>query len=163
MNDDCVVEPSALAEMLAAGAGGDDIGSVAAQILFADQKNTINSAGIEVDELGIAHERLLGEEPGARGTDDVEVSGACAAAALYRRAMLDEIGGFDESFSRTWRMLILPGVRGWPDGGASMYAAPSSGITIPRASDTAPATSTTSSAGTAYACSQRTPREASCS
>jgi GT2 family glycosyltransferase len=98
VNDDCVVEPSAIAEMVAAGAEGDDIGSVAAQILFADQRNTINSAGIEVDELGIAHERLLGEESGARGTDRVEVFGACAAAALYRRAMLDEIGGFDESF-----------------------------------------------------------------
>src|SRR5438309_1087708 len=27
-----------------------------------------------------------------------EVFGACAGAALYRRAMLDDVGGFDEDF-----------------------------------------------------------------
>jgi len=98
VNDDCVVEPSALAELLAAGEAAADIGSVAAQVRFADRPGTINSAGIEVDVLGIATERLLGAPISAGETGVTEVFGASGSAALYRRAMLDEIGGFDESF-----------------------------------------------------------------
>jgi GT2 family glycosyltransferase len=98
VNDDCVVEPGAIKELLTAGATGADVGSVAAQILFADRDDTINSAGLEVDELGIAHERLLGERPAETEADAVDVFGACAATCLYRRAMLDQVGGFDESF-----------------------------------------------------------------
>ena len=98
VNDDCVVEPSALAELLAAGEAAADIGSVAAQVRFADRPGTINSAGIEVDVLGIATERLLGAPISAGETRVAEVFGASGTAALYRRSMLDEIGGFDESF-----------------------------------------------------------------
>jgi GT2 family glycosyltransferase len=97
INDDCEVEPRAIFEMLAAGSMSSTVGSVAAQILFADS-DTINSAGIEVDEIGVAHELLLGAPAGAGGTDVAEVFGACGAAALYRRTMLDAVGGFDESF-----------------------------------------------------------------
>jgi len=98
VNDDCVVEPSALAELLAAGEAAADIGSVAAQVRFADRPGTINSAGIEVDVLGIATERLLGAPVSAGETRVTEVFGASGTAGLYRRSMLDEIGGFDESF-----------------------------------------------------------------
>ena len=41
---------------------------------------------------------MLGEPATASETGVTEVFGASAAAALYRREMLDEIGGFDESF-----------------------------------------------------------------
>jgi GT2 family glycosyltransferase len=98
VNDDCIVEPSSLAELLAAGEASADIGSVAAQIRFADRPGTINSAGIDVDVLGIATERLLGAPTSRSETQVTEVFGASGAAALYRRAMLDEIAGFDESF-----------------------------------------------------------------
>ena len=96
VNDDCVLEPTALAELLAAGSAAE-VGSVTAQVRFADSPQLVNSAGLEVDELGIAYERLLGE-PAAGDERVVDVFGASAAAALYRRAMLDEVGGFDASF-----------------------------------------------------------------
>ncbi len=98
VNDDATVEPEALARMLAAGASAADIGSVASQMRFFDRPQTINSAGIVVDRLGIASDRLLGQPLGASEAETVEVFGASAGAALYRRAMLDEIGSFDESF-----------------------------------------------------------------
>jgi GT2 family glycosyltransferase len=98
VNDDCMVEPSALAELVAAGETDSAIGSVAAHVRFADRPETINSAGIEVDVLGIATERLLGEPVTASESDLTEVFGASGAAALYRRTMLEQIGGFDESF-----------------------------------------------------------------
>jgi GT2 family glycosyltransferase len=97
VNDDCLVDEGAVVELLAAGANAPDIGSVAAQIRFAGRPDTINSAGIEIDELGVAYERLLGEAASA-ATDVEEVFGASAGAALYRRSMLEAVGGFDTSF-----------------------------------------------------------------
>jgi GT2 family glycosyltransferase len=98
INNDVIVEPDALAEMLALGRTATDVGSVAAQMRFADDPNVINSAGIGVDRLGIAHDRLLGEPLSAGEDHPVEVLGACGGAALHRRRMLDEVGGMDESY-----------------------------------------------------------------
>jgi len=98
VNDDCLVEPDALRELLAVAARNPRVGSVAAQIRFASRPGAINSAGIDVDELGIARERRVGEPAAACEAQPVEVFGASAALALYRRAMLDEVGGLDPSF-----------------------------------------------------------------
>ena len=98
VNDDCTVEPDALTELLAAAEGRPDVGSVAAQVRFAGDGGRINSAGLEIDELGVARERRLGEPVAAVEGEPVEVFGASATLALYRRAMLDEVGGFDASF-----------------------------------------------------------------
>jgi GT2 family glycosyltransferase len=121
VNDDAVVDPRALAEMLAVGGSSEDVGSVAAQMRFADRPDVINSAGIEVDRLGVASDRLLGLPAGASERVPTEVFGASGGAALYRRSMLDQIGGFDESFFAyledvdvAWRARMM----GW----RSMYA-----------------------------------------
>jgi len=98
VNDDCIAEPTAITELLSAGETAPSVGSVAAQVRFADRPGTINSAGIEVDVLGIATERLLGAPISDSETSVTEVFGASGAAGLYRRSMLDEVGGFDESF-----------------------------------------------------------------
>ncbi len=122
LNDDATVEPQAFARMLAAGTSAADVGSVAAQMRFSDRPRIINSAGIEVDRLGVAYDRLLGEPLSASEAETVEVFGASGGAALYRRAMLDDIGGFDESFfayledvdvawrarMKGWRCLYVP-------------------------------------------------------
>jgi GT2 family glycosyltransferase len=97
VNDDARIEPDALARMLGAGQRDPRIGSVAAQIRFARAPDRINSAGIAVDVLGIAAERLSGEPVSVAG-GVCEVFGPSGCVALYRRAMLDAIGGFDERF-----------------------------------------------------------------
>lgn len=98
LNDDVTVDPGALAALLAVGRSAPDVGSVAAQMRFATSPGTINSAGIQVDRLGMPCDRLLGEPVEASEAEPVEVFGASGGAALYRRAALDAIGGFDESF-----------------------------------------------------------------
>jgi GT2 family glycosyltransferase len=98
INDDCVLARDALAEMLAAAAERKEVGAVAAQIRFASSPGTINSAGIEIDTLGVARERLLGACAEAVDQRAAEVFGASGAAALYRRRMLEALDGFDESF-----------------------------------------------------------------
>ena len=98
VNNDVIIEPAAVGELLAAGEAAPDTGSVAAQMRFADDPGVINSAGIDVDRLGIGFDRLLGEPVSASEDRPVEVFGACGGAALHRRRMLDEVGGMDESF-----------------------------------------------------------------
>jgi len=98
VNDDCVLAPDALDEMLATGERHPDAGSVAAQIRFAGKPYTLNSAGIEIDDLGVARERGLGEPAVSVEAEAVDVFGASAALGLYRRAMLESVGGPDVSF-----------------------------------------------------------------
>ena len=123
LNNDLTVEPTTLEEVLAVGRSSPDVGSVAAQMRFADERATINSAGIVIDRLGIAYDRLVGAPATASEAAPTEVFGASAGAALYRRAMLDEVGGLDESFfifledadlawrarQAGWRCLYAPG------------------------------------------------------
>jgi GT2 family glycosyltransferase len=97
VNDDALIERAALAQMLAAGERSERIGAVAAQVRFSGARGRINSAGIEVDALGIATERLAGRFIAEAGAP-AEVFGASACCALYRARMLTEIGGFDERF-----------------------------------------------------------------
>ena len=97
VNDDATVEPGTLSAMIAAGERSPTIGSVAAQVRFAADPGRVNSAGIEVDSLGIATERLAGMAVGV-ADESAAVFGPSACCALYRREMLMKIGGFDERF-----------------------------------------------------------------
>jgi GT2 family glycosyltransferase len=97
VNDDARLEPDALATALAAGERDPRVGAVATQVRFQSAPGVINSAGIEVDSLGVASERLAGcpiEAAQARS----EVFGPTACFALYRRTMLDAVGNLEERF-----------------------------------------------------------------
>lgn len=97
VNDDAELEPEALVALLGAARTADDVGAVTGQVRFHARRDVINTAGLVVDRLGVAYDRLAGAS--ARDGGPVEdVFGASACVALYRRAMLDAIGGFDASF-----------------------------------------------------------------
>lgn len=99
VNNDAEVAPDALVLMVEAGRKESNIGAVAPQIRFHAKPGIVNSAGLTVDRLGIAYERLAGASSGGEeAASDREIFGATGCVALYRRAMLDEIGGFDASF-----------------------------------------------------------------
>jgi GT2 family glycosyltransferase len=98
VNNDAFLERDALARMLAAGSSDERIGAVTAQVRFERRPDLVNTAGLEIDRLGIAYDRLAGVSVTEGGSEPVEVFGASACVTLYRRAMLDEIGGFDTSF-----------------------------------------------------------------
>jgi GT2 family glycosyltransferase len=99
IGDDATIEPEGVAALLATARSGDDVGSVAAKMLFAGRvEDTVNSAGLEIDRLGTAVDRLVGAPALQAETHTTEVFGTSGGAALYRRAMLDAIGGFDETF-----------------------------------------------------------------
>lgn len=99
VNNDATVEPDALARLLAAGESDPRTGTVTAQVRFARARDKINTAGLEIDRLGIATDRLAGRPVAeAAGDEPVEVFGASGCVTAYRLAMLAEIGGFDASF-----------------------------------------------------------------
>ena len=98
LNNDTTVDPGWLEALTRVLDENPHAGMAASLMLFADRPEIINSAGIGVDRVGIAWDLQGGEEVRSSDTRAVPVFGACAGAALYRRAMLDEIGLFDEDF-----------------------------------------------------------------
>jgi GT2 family glycosyltransferase len=101
--------------MLAAVASRPDVGAVATRMLFV-RDGRINSAGLGIDRLGVAYDRHIGEPADAGEGPPVDVFGASGGGALLRRAMLADVGGFDDSFflyledaDLAWRARM----RGW--------------------------------------------------
>jgi GT2 family glycosyltransferase len=94
LNNDATIEPDALRRIFSRPLAGD-VGGVAMQMRFASRPEMVNSAGIGLDVLYVAYDRLLGTPVDGEAARPAEVFGACGGAALYRRAMLDAIGGID--------------------------------------------------------------------
>jgi GT2 family glycosyltransferase len=98
-NNDTTIEPDAISVMLRAGESDRRVGAVAAQMRFADSREILNSAGLELDRLGVAADRLVGTRVSDHTErEPYEVFGATGGAALFRRAMLEQVGGFDETY-----------------------------------------------------------------
>ena len=72
------------------------IGICASKLIF-ENSQTVNSAGDGLTTAGVGFNRGLGKDA-AEFTMPELVFGACGAAVLYRRRMLDEIGFLDEDF-----------------------------------------------------------------
>jgi GT2 family glycosyltransferase len=98
LNNDTEVRPGWLTALLETAESDRTIGLCASRIRLADRPDTIDSAGIRVDRLGFAWQRGHGRRDAGEYRIACDVFGPSAAAALYRRAMLETIGGFDEDF-----------------------------------------------------------------
>jgi GT2 family glycosyltransferase len=133
LNNDAWAEPAWLAELLQAMERHPRVGACASKMLLVSRPGTLDSAGIIADRAGITWNRCSGEVAagptcraprcgGAESDAPTEVFGACAGAALYRRAMLEDVGLFCEDFFcyledadlawrarlRGWRCLYVP-------------------------------------------------------
>ncbi len=99
LNNDTEPEPGWLEALVVAADSNDQVGMCASKMLFANAPHLINSAGICIDPVGIAWDCRGGEPDRASESEEpIEVFGPCAGAALYRRAMLEDVGLFDEDF-----------------------------------------------------------------
>ena len=95
LNNDASPEPGWLASLAAAADSHPEFGMFASRMVFAHDPAVINSAGISLDRAGIAWDRHVGDrEAGPTG----EVFGPSGGAALFRRALFEDVGDFDESF-----------------------------------------------------------------
>lgn len=98
LNNDTKVESEFLAAMVRAAESAPTIGMVAAKMLNFYETGRIDSVGIRITTAGLGVNRGVGETDKGQYDTPGEVFGACAGAALYQRAMLDEVGFFDAAF-----------------------------------------------------------------
>lgn len=95
LNNDLVLDSYWLESLLAENRAPWDFW--ASRILFAFDASRIDSAGDGMAVVGAAYKIGHGD-PANRYTEPREVFGPCAAAALYRRSLLQAVGGFDGDF-----------------------------------------------------------------
>ena len=95
LNNDAEAEPGFLAHLLAAFEQGDDVGMAAAKILVWEDPRVIDKAGHLIYPDGQNRGRGSGELDTGQFDQIEDVLWPDGAAAMYRKSMLDEIGGFD--------------------------------------------------------------------
>jgi GT2 family glycosyltransferase len=96
INDDAVAEPSWLSSLVAAMDYGAGVGMCASLVIQAGT-GKVDSAGMLLCPDGTTKQRGQGEPPESYSSSE-DAFFPSGSAALFRRSMLDEIGGFDESF-----------------------------------------------------------------
>ena len=105
LNADTVLEPGAIAALLAALEAEADLAGVQPRILQLEQGNPtevesarLYSAGQALTSDGRALETAAGEPQRPELLRRREVFGVCGAACLLRRELFTELGGYDESY-----------------------------------------------------------------
>jgi len=97
LNNDTTVEPDWLFCLYNQMKKDERIGICASCIVRYDDPNMLDAAGDGYDFSGVGFRRGHGEWAD-RYKQNGDVFGACAAAAMYRKSMLEKIGFFDEDF-----------------------------------------------------------------
>lgn len=98
LNTDTRPRPDWLLSLVRAmDASGPEVGCLASRMLVMANPALADDCGDILSWQGAAAKRGHGQ-PAGRFDRIEEVFSACAGAALYRRALLDELGGFDERF-----------------------------------------------------------------
>jgi len=96
LNDDAVAHPRWLEALVSALERRPDAGMAASQVRFFGEER-LDSAGMLMGGDGSSKQRGHGRPPEDFPVPE-EVLLPSASAALYRRAMLEELGGFDDAF-----------------------------------------------------------------
>jgi GT2 family glycosyltransferase len=116
INDDAFVETGFVAALLDVMARRPDIGAAGGVLVFAHQPAIVASAGIRVRRDWLALDLWAGMRAAELPTDPQPIMGASGGAALYRRALLEDIGLMEPNFFNyledvdlAWRALL----RGW--------------------------------------------------
>lgn len=98
LNNDTEQDVGWLAELVAAADATPQAGSFASKLLDFGDRRVLDGAGDVLRRSGLPYRLGHGEIDRGQYDRPRFVFGACAAAALYRRSMLEEIGLFDEDF-----------------------------------------------------------------
>jgi GT2 family glycosyltransferase len=98
INTDVELAPDWLARTVEVLEAVPAAGSVATKMVAMDAGATIDDAGDVLRRDGACEQRGRGRADDGRFDAPGEVWGACAGAALYRRAAMDAVGGLDEAY-----------------------------------------------------------------
>lgn len=97
INDDAYASPAWLEALIAAAESDDKVGMCASRIVLRDSPDKLDSAGLSIYPDGATKQRGRGRPADAYALrEEVLLPSGCAA--LYKRQMIDNIGGFDESY-----------------------------------------------------------------
>lgn len=127
LNPDVVLDNNFLSEVNSGiNRLGNNVGMLGVKILRSDSESLIDSTGLVLSGFFRFFDRGSGEKDSGQYDEHADILGPCAAAAIYRRDMLDDIriGGeyFDRDFfyliedfdialrarKRGWRCVYLP-------------------------------------------------------
>ena len=97
LNNDTVVEPGWLAALCAGAEETAGFALAASRVVYIHDPGILDSAGDGLFRSGGAFKWFHGQ-PASAAPHDCEVFGVCGAACLVRRAVFEELGGFDEDF-----------------------------------------------------------------
>jgi len=136
LNNDTAVVPEFLANLRQAFDRAPDIGMAAAKVLVWEDPSRIDKAGHLIYPDGQNRGRGTGEVDRGQYDSEEECLWPDGCAAMYRKTMLDAIGGFDEDFFMFgddaelglrariagWRCLYMPGAEVRHHRGASLDA-----------------------------------------
>ncbi len=98
LNPDAFPEPDWLERMLGATAAHPEYAFFGCRLVQAEHPDRLDGTGDVYHVSGRAWRRDHGKAESEGTNEDGEIFAPCAAAALYRRDALLEVGGFDESF-----------------------------------------------------------------
>jgi len=125
LNNDTIVPAELLAELNGYLDGHPEVGVVQPLLVNASNPGLIDSSGQEIFRFPGARDRQMGVPVEEAPQRPCPVFGACAAAALFRREALEEVGLLDEDFfvlledadlmfrlrCAGWEANLVPGVR----------------------------------------------------
>jgi GT2 family glycosyltransferase len=98
LNNDTEQHPGWLAALVRAADEHPEAGFFASKLVDYRDRRLLDGAGDAVRRSGLPYRLGHGEIDRGQFENEAFVFSACAAAALYRREMLDDIGLFDEDF-----------------------------------------------------------------
>jgi GT2 family glycosyltransferase len=116
LNNDAFAEMGFVAALLDIMASYPEVGAASAVLLFAHRPEIVASAGIRVRRDGLALDLWAGRPAAELPTEAQAIMGPSGGAALYRRALLEDVGLMEPGFFNyledadlAWRALL----RGW--------------------------------------------------
>jgi len=138
LNNDTELDPEWLGLLAGALEQDGSAGMAACKMLRFDSRAVLDGAGDALTRAGAPFTRGSGEPDDGRFDAASYVFGACAGAAVYRRALFEGVGHFDEDFVSYyedvdlclratlagWRCIYVPGARCYHKRGASSARQP---------------------------------------
>jgi hypothetical protein len=107
LNNDIEAHPEWLAESIRALEDHPEAGLTASRIRLFHQRDRLDTAGDVYFREGFPAKRGWLHHDGPEFDEPMWVFGACAAATVYRREMLEAVGNYDEDFQATMEDLDL--------------------------------------------------------
>lgn len=96
LNNDTIVKPDFVKNLVKTIEESEEIFSVSAQMLSMEDESILDGAGDGYCILGWAYSRGKGR-PAKEYNKKADVFSACAGAAIYRKSIMEQIGYFDEN------------------------------------------------------------------